>query len=156
MTRRSLSPSLSPALSPSSTKKLITAAKTVRLRAYAPYSNYLVGSAILAERGAVFSGCNVENVSYGGTICAERGAIMQMIAAGKRAPKVCCIATGGPTPAPPCGLCRQVLAEFAPDLTLLLVGVQAGRPDVVQETRLATLFPGVFTVQHLQAGRTKA
>jgi cytidine deaminase len=148
-------PKRSAALAPALRRKLIAAAKAVRLRAYAPYSNYLVGSAILAERDGIYCGCNVENVSYGGTICAERGAVMQMIAAGRKTPKVCVIVTGGPVPAPPCGLCRQVLAEFAPNLQLVLVGVQAGRPDVVQEVSLSSLFPGIFTLEHLQAGRTR-
>src|SRR3954452_9850159 len=93
---------------------LVQRAKAVRGNAHAPYSRYRVGAAIATKDGRVFEGCNVENASFGATICAERGAIMQMIAAGARDPIACAVVTddGGS----PCGICRQVLTEFSRDM----------------------------------------
>src|SRR5262245_3927995 len=100
---------------------LIRAAIEARHRAYAKYSNFLVGAAVFTADGAIFTGCNVENASYGLTICAERAAVFNAVAAGQRQFKLLAIATtGGATP---CGACRQVLAEFAMDLPILLVNV---------------------------------
>lgn len=99
-------------------EELLAAARMVALQAYAPYSNFRVGAAVAAG-GSVFVGCNVENASYGLSICAERNAIVQAVAAGHRridAIAVACIdaaADGGPALRMPCGACRQVIAEFA-------------------------------------------
>jgi cytidine deaminase len=118
---------------------LITAATAVRDNAYAKYSKFHVGAALLTESGRLFTGCNVENISYGLTICAERFAIGAMIAAGERQPTAIAIVTkGGGTP---CGACRQVLAEFAPSLPILLVDADTG---AVVETDLAKLLPSQF------------
>jgi cytidine deaminase len=118
---------------------LVTAARQVRQRAYAPYSKYKVGAAILTRTGNVYTGCNVENSSFGATICAERSAIVTMIAADDRDPVACVVATGGAEPGSPCGICRQVLAEFADDLRVVLVAGRARR-----ETTLRALLPDAF------------
>jgi cytidine deaminase len=122
---------------------LVTAARAVRERAYAPYSKYRVGAAILTKSGAVFTGTNVENATYGATICAERSAIVQMVAAGERDPIACAVATGGPKPGSPCGICRQVLREFARDMPIALVAEEGGRVTR-RDTTLATLLPDAF------------
>ncbi|MDP1796255.1 MAG: cytidine deaminase [Planctomycetaceae bacterium] len=120
--------------------RLIDAACATRLRAYAPFSNYLVGAALLTTEGEIIIGCNVENISYGLTICAERVAVGTAVAAGKREFTAIAVATSnGGTP---CGACRQVLAEFARDLPVYLVNVDGGRTTV--EMSLAQLLPGRF------------
>jgi cytidine deaminase len=123
--------------------RLVTAARGARERAYAPYSKYRVGAAILTKSGAMFTGTNVENATYGATICAERSAIAQMVAAGERDPVACAVATGGPRAGSPCGICRQVLREFARDMPIVLVAEHAGRLSR-RETTLAKLLPDAF------------
>ena len=121
---------------------LVQAAIDVRQRAYAKYSNFLVGAAILAADGNIYTGCNVENSSYGLTICAERAAVFAAIAAGQQRFQLLAIATaGGGTP---CGACRQVLAEFAPELQILLIDINQPRPIV--EVNLRDLLPQAFTL----------
>jgi cytidine deaminase len=123
--------------------RLVTAARAARERAYAPYSKYKVGAAILTKSGSVFTGANVENATYGATICAERSAIVQMVAAGDREPIACAVATGGPRAGSPCGICRQVLREFARDMPIALVAEQKGRLTR-RDTTLAKLLPDAF------------
>jgi cytidine deaminase len=125
--------------------ELVTAAQGARARAYAPYSKYKVGAAILTKSGAVYTGCNVENATYGATLCAERSAIAAMVAAGGSAPLACAVVTSGPNPGAPCGICRQVLAEFARDMSLVLVAEDArGRIVKKQRASLAALLPHAF------------
>src|SRR5690349_8638765 len=100
------------ALSGEQYEKMLTAAREAAARAYAPYSNFSVGAALLDEQGRIFSGCNVENISYGLTICAERNAIGQAVRAGAKKIVAAMVYTPTPKPTPPCGACRQVLAEF--------------------------------------------
>lgn len=123
--------------------QLVKAAIDVRERAYARYSKFLVGAALLTTDGQIFAGCNVENSSYGLTICAERAAVFAAIAAGQQRFELLAIATtGGATP---CGACRQVLAEFAPQLPILLIDVE--RPDAIVEVNLRELLPGAFSLK---------
>ena len=124
-------------------KQLIAASCEIRKNAHAPYSKFHVGAAILTKSGKIFTGCNVENASYGLTICAERSAAVGAVAAGEKDWAAIAVATpGGHSP---CGACRQVLVEFAPDLQVLLV--DSDRPDSadgVIETDMQTLLPGRF------------
>lgn len=125
------------------TASLIAAARAVRKRAHAPYSKYRVGAALLTKSGKVFVGCNVENASYGATICAERGAVCAMIAAGEKDPVACVVVSAGDVAASPCGICRQVLSEFARDMPVALVLESAGGPKR-RDTTLAELLPDAF------------
>ncbi len=122
--------------------ELERAALAVQRRAHAPYSRYFVGAAIRTATGAIFAGCNVENASYGLSICAERSAIVQMVAAGERDPVAIVVVTPGPVLGTPCGACRQTLAEFARDLPVrLLVEGDAVPP---RTTSLEALLPEAF------------
>jgi cytidine deaminase len=101
-------------------QNLIDQARRARERAYAPYSHFRVGAAVLTATGEIFSGCNLENASYGTTICAERVAIFAAVAAGCRDLTALAVIADTPEPAAPCGLCRQVLAEFNPDCPVIM------------------------------------
>jgi cytidine deaminase len=128
--------------------RLLAAARTARSRAYAPYSNYQVGAAILTRGGGLYAGCNVENASYGATQCAERGAIAAMVAAGDRDPVACVVVTAGPRPGSPCGICRQVLSEFARDMKIVLVAEDpSGRVTAKSTQSLAALLPLAFRLK---------
>lgn len=94
-------------------EQLFAAAESARQRAHAPYSKFHVGAAILCDDGSILSGCNVENASYGLTVCAERNAIGALVLAGRK-PLAVAIVVDSREPTPPCGMCRQVLAEFSP------------------------------------------
>jgi cytidine deaminase len=121
-------------------EQLIRASIDARERAYAPFSKFLVGAALLTPEGRIYTGCNVENASYGLTICAERAAVFGAVAAGHRHYELLAIATAGATS--PCGACRQVLIEFAPDLSILLVDVN--KPAEIIEANLRDLLPAAF------------
>lgn len=119
---------------------LIAAARAARRRAYAPYSRFRVGAAVLAGRG-VHAAANVENASYGLCLCAERAAVAGAVAAGARRIEAVAVASGTSPPTPPCGMCLQTLAEFAgPRLPVVLAGA---RGEVV-ETTLGALLPRGF------------
>ena len=100
---------------------LIHAARQASAKAYCHYSQFPVGGAVLGEQGGIFAGCNVENASYGLTICAERNAIFQAVAAGETQIRVLVIYTPTEMPTAPCGACRQVLNEFSPDALVISV-----------------------------------
>jgi cytidine deaminase len=120
---------------------LIEAARLVRENAHAPYSRYKVGAAIRTASGRVFVGANVENASYGLALCAERSAIAAAIAAGEKRVTAVAVITASSPPAAPCGMCRQVLAEFADDgLPVTLVNDVGERSD----TTLGALLPHAF------------
>ncbi|MBM3972412.1 MAG: cytidine deaminase [Planctomycetes bacterium] len=119
---------------------LIRLACEARKNAHAPYSKFLVGAALLTEFGEIICGCNVENASFGLTICAERVAFSTAIAAGHRRFRALAIATSGGHP--PCGACRQFAAEFCEDLPILLI--DCDQPDQVSESNLRVLLPGRF------------
>lgn len=120
---------------------LVAAARAVRRRAHAPYSKFAVGAAVLDERGRVSVGCNLENASYGLTVCAERNAIAAAVAAGARRIRAVAVATGASPPASPCGACRQVIAELGGAETEVLI---AGTTGAAQRTTLGALLPRAF------------
>lgn len=119
---------------------LVAAARAVAGQAYAPYSRFAVGAALRADDGRVFCGCNVENASFGLTICAERVALFHAVAQGARRFRALAIYTPTSRPTPPCGACRQALKEFCDDLDILCLcdGAETAR------FRLADLLPHTF------------
>jgi cytidine deaminase len=119
--------------------RLVEAAWQARERAHAPYSDFAVGAALLGRSGRVYRGCNVENASLGLTLCAERGAVVCAVAEGEREFDALAICADAEEPVPPCGACRQVIAEFARDLPMLLV-TRNGR----RAARLSELLPSPF------------
>ncbi len=120
---------------------LVAAARAVRERAYAPYSSFLVGAAVRGESGRIFSGCNVENASYGATICAERSAVLTMVSEGERRLTAVAVFTDAATLAMPCGLCRQVLAEFERAAQIVVAN-----PREVRVIAFSALFPEPFVL----------
>jgi len=125
-------------------RKLINCALQTRQRAYAPYSGYAVGAALLTRTGEIYTGVNVENAAYPTSICAERVAVFKAVSEGEREYEAIVVASSnGGTP---CGSCRQVLSEFGLDTKGLIVD---GEGRVVQETTVGNLLPGAFTAQDL-------
>ena len=125
--------------------ELIRAALAARAHAYAPYSNYQVGAAVLTDEDQIFGGCNVENASYGLTNCAERTAIFTAVAQGARVLRAVAVATGDG--GSPCGACRQVMAEFAPDGgASVAVYLLDAAGAIMRETTVAELLPFGFTL----------
>ena len=113
-------------LSENDISSLLESAAAARENAYAPYSGFRVGAALLCASGKIYVGVNVENISFGGTICAERAAVCAAVAAGERAFSALAV-TAGSSPVTPCGICRQVLSEFSKDGKLVVIcGVDGG------------------------------
>lgn len=107
-------------------RELIGLAEEAMKRAYAPYSHFLVGAALLASDGRKYTGCNIENISYGATVCAERTAVFKAVSEGARSFEAIAIVSSSGLPTPPCGICRQVLAEFSPDMKVILSDGKGG------------------------------
>lgn len=128
--------------------ELVSRATEAREHAYAPYSHYKVGAAIATKSGRIFTGCNVENSSFGGSICAERTAVVQMVAAGEREIVACAVVTGDEG-ASPCGICRQVLAEFAGDeVPVVMVGLGNEGGAAGRSMALGELLPLAFRLDN--------
>jgi cytidine deaminase len=127
-------------------RRLERAARQASARAYAPYSKFRVGAAILTETGKIHAGANVENASYGLCNCAERTAIFAAAAAGERRLRAVVVYTPTPAPTLPCGACRQVINEFGPDAVVVSVCDSAERI----ETTLAALLPAAFGPKNLE------
>jgi cytidine deaminase len=126
-------------------QEIIEKALKVRLNAYAPYSNYPVGAALLTTSGKIFTGANVENAAYPDSICAERSAIFSAVSAGERDFEAIAVATrNGGTP---CGSCRQVMSEFGLDIKVLLIDEEG---NLVQQNSVRDLLPGAFLPQDLE------
>lgn len=127
-------------------QELVDLANTSRERAYAPYSNYRVGSSLRTKTGRIFTGVNVENAAYPQTMCAERIAIFKAVSDGESEFEAITVVTdnGGS----PCGGCRQVMAEFGLDTIVILAD---GKGNIVQETTVKELLPGAFTPDHLKS-----
>lgn len=128
-------------------KKLFEAAVKAQKNSYSPYSKARIGAAILMADGSVFSGCNVENASFGGTVCAERTAVLKAISEGavKQISEVL-VVSEFEKPWPTCGFCRQVIAEFATEKTLIHTTNNAG---VIKTFTFPEIFPEAFTPGHL-------
>lgn len=138
-----VSHSITPAIAQEVIEQLIQASKKVRCNAYEPYSHFKVGAALLGDDGVIYSGCNVENISYGLTICAERSAVFTMVSAGVKTIQACAVATEIGTL--PCGACRQVLAEFArDDMPVFITNTVTGA--VVIKT-MNELLPGKLVIR---------
>jgi cytidine deaminase len=124
---------------------LVAAATEARARAFAPYSRFQVGAALEAEDGTLIPGCNVESASYGLTICAERMAVFAAVARGFRCFRRVAVVTDTETPTPPCGACRQILWEFAPDADVVL----ANLTGTVLRFTVRELIPHAFDARQL-------
>jgi cytidine deaminase len=124
---------------------LIAAAKDARLNAHAPFSNFRVGAALRASSGRVFGGCNVENATYGLTICAERVAIFKAISEGERGFEAIAVVADADGPTPPCGACRQLIWEFCGDVAVILSNLH-GKTETI---RMRELFPKPFDASNL-------
>lgn len=140
-------------LTPAEQDALVRAASRVQKNAYAPYSDFLVGAAILTESGQIHAGCNVENASYGLAICAERNAACKMVSAGEQGIRaVCVISAGGVSP---CGACRQFLSEFGLDFDVFGIDSQeSSETDILSltptwECKMGDLLPGAFRPENL-------
>ncbi len=134
-------------LSQNEVDQLLARAAEARKAAYVPYSRFPVGAALRSEDGTVYTGCNVENASYGLTICAERNAVAHAVAEGaRRFDAIAVVTENGVTP---CGMCRQVLAEFGPTMTVIVADAAGNR----RIYNMAELLPAAFTPAQLEEGR---
>ncbi len=125
--------------------ELLRAARSVRQRAHAPFSGFLVGAAVQTADGSILSGCNVEISSYSHTCCAERVAVFKAVSEGHRDIVACAVITDTEPAATPCGACRQVLHDFGPDMLIILANVQGE----LRELSLKTLLPEGFTAEQV-------
>lgn len=125
---------------------LLQHALNAREGAYVPYSHYQVGAALLCGSGTIYHGCNIENAAHPATICAERTALFAAYAAGEREFVALAVVAASERPVPPCGVCRQVLSELAPDMPVLLANMQGD----TQHTTPRDLLPGAFDAHDLQ------
>jgi cytidine deaminase len=129
----------------SENETLIFAAKQARENAHAPYSNFRVGAALRATSGRIFGGCNVENATYGLTVCAERIAIFKAISEGERCFDAISVVTDTDVLTPPCGACRQLIWEFCGDVPVILANLK-GKTEIIQ---MKDLFPKPFDSSNL-------
>lgn len=136
---------MSGSVASTATAALVEAARGVMDEAYAPYSGFRVGAALQATDGRIFVGCNVENSSYPAGLCAERSAVAAAVAHGARSFSAVAVVTEADRPTPPCGICRQVLVEFAPALRVVSVTTRGA----ASEWALADLLPAPFTPDSL-------
>ncbi len=123
-----------------SNEELIQKAKKAQQNAYAPYSQFKVGAALLTNEEQIFLGCNIENSTFGATNCAERTAVFNAVCNGVREFKKLVIVSDSNTPVMPCGICRQVLFEFSPDIEIISVGTTGN----IEQTTLPEIFPKGF------------
>ncbi|KIK70447.1 hypothetical protein GYMLUDRAFT_32463 [Collybiopsis luxurians FD-317 M1] len=145
-------------LTEESKKALIAAVFEAKEFSYSPYSKFRVGAALLASDGTIIKGANIENASYGGTICAERTAIVKAASEGKRSFAALAVVTDVKSAISPCGLCRQVIREFcAQNMPILLVPADYPQPDSekggIKETSIGELLPDSFGPEHLELPR---
>ncbi|HKW89127.1 MAG TPA: cytidine deaminase [Candidatus Acidoferrales bacterium] len=126
-------------------EKLIIAARQAREHAHAPFSEFRVGAAVRTKSGRIFSGCNVENASYGLTICAERVAIFKAVSEGEREFDSIAVVTDSDALTPPCGACRQIIWEFCGDVPIILANLKGK----VERERAGKLLPRPFDSSHL-------
>lgn len=127
--------------------ELLKSALDGQKNSYAPYSGKHIGAAVLMDNGKIYSGCNVENASYGGTICAERTAIVKAISDGAKKIKEVMVVSSEQNPWPPCGFCRQVIAEFASPDTMIHLANPQGQSRTL---KFVDLFPEAFGPAHLK------
>lgn len=127
---------------------LVQAAEQARLNSHSPYSGFKVGASVLMDNGQIYSGCNVENASYGGTVCAERVALWKAISEGAKKVQALVVVTDTDQPWPPCGMCRQVLSEFCPPEAPVILANLKG--DQIRKT-LGELCPDFFGPLNLKA-----
>ncbi|MDD3598633.1 MAG: cytidine deaminase [Bacillota bacterium] len=125
---------------------LVQAARSARQNAYVPYSGFRVGAAVLADSGRIYAGCNVENASFGATICAERTAFVKAISEGERRFLGVAVCGASPEPVSPCGICRQFMAEFGLDMPVIM----AGEGDARTIMTLRELLPLAFTSEDME------
>ncbi len=126
--------------------QLVQAALAARQNAVAPYSHFLVGAALETDSGEIFTGCNVENATYGLTVCAERVAIWKALSEGRRKFTRLAVAADSASPTPPCGACRQIIWEFCGDVPVVLVNLKNHR----ERFQMKELFPKAFDASYLR------
>ena len=138
-------------LTKSETKMLVAEARKAKTAAHAPFSGFRVGAAVLSSSGRMYHGCNVENSSYGLTVCAERVALFTAIAEGEHSFRAIAVSADGDIPVPPCGACRQVISDLAGDVAVVIdAGTRGAR-----KYQLKDLLPIAFGKKHLKPNRKR-